>query len=529
MRKGFLIVLAVVLVAALAAPAMAGTDINGFYRAKAYMSNFKTASSATGGNPIIAKDAPTDAFVEQRLRLKFTMGEENVKAVVFFEIDYSAWGDAAGMTKNDGAWGTGNTVTGGATGTPSGSNNNFVPGTGAGRNTGGALGADRINLETKNVYLWFKLPNTPLDFTVGMQNQTDAYAGLLWGAADMAGIFMNGKIEPVTFTLGWAKLYENYTAKTDDLTLYVASAKFAPTKDLKVGGHFYYLQDDTQNDSGISTINPVGNLPTDPQLPAPLGGTFAAVGFNKKQIYTLGTDVTFNAGPATISGFALYQWGKRDYLNNTATLTDVDISGYALDARVDANLGPGKGFFEALYISGGDNTTEKYKSIVTLSDFNASPGGNSAFGRTDMQILLFNNDDINMSQAMVGTAGVPANGGNTSPGNAGRGIWHLAAGYTMPLGAKLTSKVGLGYLSATELLKADKAGGSTGATLATTRKGEGMGTEINANVNYNIMKGLDFGLYGAYVWLGDFYKSQNGSIPDPDNPWETHMRINYAF
>ena len=29
-----------------------------------------------------------------------------------------------------------------------------------------------------------------------------------------------------------------------------------------------------------------------------------------------------------------------------------------------------------------------------------------------------------------------------------------------------------------------------------------MGTEVNANVNYNIMKGLDFGVYGAYAWAG---------------------------
>ena len=194
------------------------------------------------------------------------------------------------------------------------------------------------------------------------------------------------------------------------------------------------------------------------------------------------------------------------------------------------NLGPGKGFLEGLYISGGDNpATDKYKSIVTLSDVNASPGGNSAFGRTDMSILLFNNDTINTSQSMIGSSAVPASNGFSSPGNQGRGIWHVAAGYTMPLGKQLTGKVGAGYLSATELLKTDQAGGSTGATLQTTRKGEGMGTEINANVNYNIMKGLDFGLYGAYVWLGDYYKSNNGAISDPDNPWETHMRINYAF
>jgi hypothetical protein len=516
MRKGFLIVLAVLLVAALAAPAVAGTDISGFYRAKAYMSNFNNVGSKTGGNPIIAVDAPTSAFVEQRFRFKFTSGEENVKAVAFFEIDYSAWGDAAGNTKNDAVYGTGSASSGAGHVTGAAGN---IDGTGAGRNTGGALGADRINLETKNVYLWFKLPNTPLDFTVGMQNQTDAYAGLLWGAADMAGIFINGKFEPVTFTLGWAKLYENNTAKTDDSTLYVLSGKFAPTKDLKIGGHFYYLQDDTQTDTSVTVINPVGNLPTD----------VGAGPFFKRKVYTLGTDVVFNAGPATISGFALYQWGDfRDYTSVT-TLKSVDISGFALDARLDMNAGPGKLFVEGLYISGGDNTADKYKSIVTLSDVNASPGGNSAFGRTDMLILLFNNDTINCSQSLVGSAAVPAANGFTSPGNAGRGIWHLATGYTMPLGAKLTSKVGLGYLSATEMLKTDQNGSHTTGTLQTTRKGAGMGTEINANVNYNIMKGLDFGLYGAYVWLGDYYKSNNSSLSDPDNPWETHMRLNYAF
>ena len=65
---------------------------------------------------------------------------------------------------------------------------------GAQRNSGGALGGDRINLETKNIYIWFKLPNTAVDFTVGLQNQTDAYAGLLYGGADMAGIFMTGEV-----------------------------------------------------------------------------------------------------------------------------------------------------------------------------------------------------------------------------------------------------------------------------------------------------------------------------------------------
>ena len=55
MRKGFLIVLAVVLVAALAAPAMAGMrPDSGFFRVKGYMSNFKNGAAA----PVLENETP---------------------------------------------------------------------------------------------------------------------------------------------------------------------------------------------------------------------------------------------------------------------------------------------------------------------------------------------------------------------------------------------------------------------------------------------------------------------------------------
>src|SRR5512140_1225396 len=136
MRKGFLVVLAVVLVAALAAPAMAGMDVTGFVRVKEYVSNFKNGSAPGGANPVLKKDAPTASYVDQRLRLKFSFGDENVKAVWFTETDFSGWGDASAGTK----------VSAADTG-----------GLGAQRNTGAALSADRVNLETKNVYIWFKV------------------------------------------------------------------------------------------------------------------------------------------------------------------------------------------------------------------------------------------------------------------------------------------------------------------------------------------------------------------------------------
>ncbi len=490
MRKGLVVLLVAVVVAMLAAPAVAGTDINGFYRAKSWLSNFRVGSNAPTA-PVLQKNAPSNAFVEQRSRIKFTSGEENVKAVAQFELDLSAWGDTAGSAPAAGT--TTSTI--------------------AGRNSGGALGADRIDLETKNLYVWFKLPDTTLDFTVGLQGQSDAYAGLLFGAADMAGVFVNGKMEPVTYKLGWAKLYENDSNKADDLTLYLASVGLVPTKEVKVGLNFYFLQDDTQKTVLLNL--PYNGLGT--------GAIGRLIDFtNTKRVYIPGIDFALNAGPATLSGFLIYQNGKIKATPSGTAQPDVKISGFALDLRGDMNVGPGKAFLEGIYLTGGDNSGDKLKSIITFSDFDASPGGNSAFGRTDMSILLVNSDDITCAQALVGARTVPS-GGSTSPALGGRGMWHIAAGYTQKLTEKLTGKVGAGYLTAVKLA-IDPATG-----LQETRKGKPLGTEINANVNYNIMKGLDFGVGAAYAVLGDYFKSSAAGAEDPDDPWQGNLRLNYAF
>jgi hypothetical protein len=236
---------------------------------------------------------------------------------------------------------------------------------------------------------------------------------------------------------------------------------------------------------------------------------------NSWLVYTPGIEFAWNAGPVALSGFFLYQFGNVEPFNSA--LQDISVSGLALDLRADATLGPGKGFIEALYVSGGDNNPGgDYKSIITLSDFNASPGGNSAFTRMDYQILMGNADDINTNQCLIGCA-APATVGASSPSNGGRGMWTVGLGYTMKAAEKVTFKVGGGYLSASKLTAADQTAG----------RDKPMGIEVNATMNYNIMKGLDFGLVGAYAFLGDFYHV-NG-VADPDDPWDLHFRLNYAF
>jgi hypothetical protein len=483
-----------------AAADMTPTNLNvsGFYRSKAYLSNFIDGYS----KPSIRTGEPgdteqTNAFVEQRFRVKFDFGSENVKAVWFLESD-NIWGDVAGSNKL----------------------NNGDAGVGANRNTGGALGADRINTETKNVYVWFKLPDTSLAFTVGLQNQSDAYAGIIYGGADFAGIFVTGKYEPVSYKLGWGKLYENDPKKWDDMNLYVVETNFVPTKDVKMGLNFYYLTDDTQKNNNIAFGSNTNATSSGSALPNGVtgGNVNPWRAPNAKKVYMPGVNVAFKAGPATITGFAMYQWGKIEYTDAAKlandNICDVDIQAYMLDLRADMNVGPGKAFFEGLYLSGGDDPTDKYKAPITLASNEGSPGGNSAYSRTNTIMLLAAPDTINISQCIIGCSGGEL---GTDPGNGGRGIWVLAAGYGMPFSKQLKGEVNLNYVSVTKKLKTDAV------------KGSALGTELNANVTYNITKGLDVSLVAGYAWLGDFLNSNAPGSADVKDAYNTYAKINYAY
>ncbi len=464
MRRGLIVLLVAVVAVAFAMPvAAADFKASGFVRVKSYMSNYNGEGVLYNG-----EDAPTNAFVEERFRMKFEFGNENVKSVWYVETDFN-FGDSAG-----------------------GSGGSAV------RNQGGALGADKINLETKNIYVWFKIPDTSMDITVGLQNQNDDYAGLIYGYADMGGIFLTGKYEPVSYKLGWAKLYENAMHESDDMTLYYASAKFVPAKDAKMGINFYFLQNDT-NKSGAAT----------------LPGTNVLAYPNSEKVYMPGIDGTFKAGPATISGFFQYQTGK--FEATTPGNKDVDISAYIIDLRADMNVGPGKAFFEGLYLSGGDNTADEFNAPITLSTNESSPTGNSSYTRANSYIMLASPDTIGIiAQCFLGCSGSVT---DDSPGNRGRGMWMLAAGYAQNLNPKTKIQGNIIYLSATELLKSDK--------LANTHMSEDMGTEINARLDYNIYKGLDVGLVGAYVFVGDFYTNSAGQ--SAKDVYTTYARLNYAF
>jgi hypothetical protein len=473
MRKGFLIIVAVVLAVALAAPAMADTSVNGFVWSKGWLSNY-----ANNGAGYIqpGKDSPSNAYVEERARFLIKTGNENVKAVYYGEFDMQ-FGDSAYTT---------------------------------GRNMGGGLEADTTNLETKNLYVWFKVPDTSVDFTVGVQNVLDSYAGVLIGYADMAGVFANFKLEPVTVRLGWAKFWENQIHEADDIDFFIAEAKFSPTKDVKIGANLYFLNDmgggakgpTSATTGGIAGLYGRGAAGT--VNPAEFAGVAA---LRKVRVWIPGVDFSANVGPAKLSGFAFYEFGEAEGTDN-----NVDISGYVVDLRADANLGPGKAFLEAIYVSGDDNKTDKdYEGVITGSNYNLA---GSFYARTGMMILLPSADDINTSYGLT-----------YDPANGGAGMFHVAGGFSMKFMDKLSGAANVGYIQAAKSRARDQ------GSVYNFAKEKAMGTEINAGVSYNITKGLDFGLRAGYAWLGSAYDTNAAgtATQDNDNLWVSFASLKYGF
>ena len=130
-----------------------------------------------------------------------------------------------------------------------------------------------------------------------------------------------------------------------------------------------------------------------------------------------------------------------------------------------------------------------------------------------MQILLASWDAINTAQCLVGCSGGVY---GDSLGLQGRGLWHVAAGANFDVTKSLKVEANAGYAAAVKLQTGESA-----------FRDKDLGTEVNAGVNYNIAKGLDFGLFGAYVFLGDFNKASTTS--DPEDLWSGYARLNYAF
>lgn len=449
LKKTVAIATAAGALAAISVPAMAvENEFHGMYRAFAYATN---ATSGGAGFNLKEKSA-TDKYIEQRARLQYiAKASDDLKLVTHFELD----------TKFGGA-----------------SSTKYPIG------DAGGIDADRITLETKNVYLDFNCPLSGANVKVGIQPVNDAFQGT-FSNFDGTGVLISKKFNNITGTYGYFTLasdagtqfatapvsalsttavgtgttFPSYKAQTH---LNILDGRFAVSKDLSVGANYYNV---IGPDSGLYFL------------------------------HMLGLNADAKVGPAALTASFGYQFGD-------SAAPGVKIAAYGLTAAAKVAVGPGKVNVSGLYLSGdkagGDNTAWQVANAAT-----------TYFPASNMWLIVRNAATINSSTAI---------GGSSDISRGGRGILGLFAGYEGAMD-KIFYNANIGYAQVAEKQTADSAV---------------VGTELNVTAGYKLYANLSASATVAYAILGDGYKKENavllpGGVAKADNPFITNIQLNYTF
>ncbi len=315
---------------ATAIPSMAlENEFHGAYRMKTFVTNFDDGTITQYDPSGADKKAPTNSYVEQRIRLKYSAKlNDDFKLKTDFKID-TRWGNGAYDTK---------------------------------RRLGGGIGSDTVNLETRAAYLDFNLPVGGVNVKLGIQPWTDAYDGIFVDPVGMAGVLASTTVSDLALTLGWFRLDDsaNTPFGHSPRDLVVLDGSYTVNKGLTIGGSYYMLNDPITQDTKYLAGSP-RTIPTE-------------------IVHTLGVNSTAKVGVATLKGYLLYQFGD---LTELATGKERSISAFAggLNARAKLDAGTVKGSF--LYAS-GDRDSGGSRAFRDVQDLD---GGTETDYSSDMRIL----------------------------------------------------------------------------------------------------------------------------------------------
>lgn len=388
---------------------------------------------------------------------------------------------------------------------------------GVGRNKGGGLGSDQVNLETKQFYMYFPIPETHLDARIGVDWVGDDFDWIVL-SNDVAGYKMNYLNDGTDLRVALLRFWDQGNQEiTDDVDFLMFSGSKQLGSDSRVGAAYYYLIDGSGEDGdgilnqGISSQNGWASFSHN-----------ASTGFNA--LVPAGTGYTLDAhylgvfGETQLGSFKLEGWGLYNFGTielEEAGRKDIDIQGYALDGRVCAKVKGVDVSLEGIYVSGSRRDDDEEFGLLTTGAYSSA---SNFYYKHGMRILLPDGADYHYSSAYVY---------NVSNIYEDRflGIAGLFANAQFPLTEKLSGKVGLGYLRSAEERAVN--GNSY------------MGAEVNGSLFYSLSSNVTITLTAAYAQTGDFFEvsaaeaSASGKAldenTDPDNVLYSSLNFTVAF
>ncbi|MFH0735811.1 MAG: hypothetical protein V1773_14920 [bacterium] len=386
---------------------------------------------------------------------------------------------------------------------------------GAGGNFGSAFSADQVNIQTQNIELEL-IPFKNFAINLGLQRLYDTpynpyrtfastmlntgYRLAYWGS-DAVGISARYDMDYDRIKAGYYQLYENNTNQNDDVALWELMYEHDITPAWRQGVSLNYVYDRGSGEGGVSVLGQGLNSSLNAYNGVyrfPLGSSTY-----KADIFWLGTFGSYNPeftlGRWSINGFFNANFGKVDTAIAGGYQKACDIFGYAANFRagykygqtVDDNV-----MIDLLYASGDSDGFKNgsYDGVLTGNMW-GSPG--AIYVTSGAYLLYPHGNVVNRYYAAISDLS------NLGLGQFG-GTVNLTKSF---IPNKLKAKIGAAY--AVSMVK--PFGGKND-----------IGTELNAMVSYQPAVYMNIELHGAYLMLGDFYKSpavNANSSTKPSNPY----------
>ncbi len=386
---------------------------------------------------------------------------------------------------------------------------------GTGGNFGSALSADQVNLQTQNVELEL-IPFKNLAINLGLQRLYDtpynpyrtfastmlktSYRLMYWGS-DAVGISVRYDRDYDRLKAGYYQLYENNINQNDDVALWELMYETDVTKSWRQGLSVHYVYDRGNGEGGVSVLGQ--GLNSSLSL---YNGTyrfpFGSADY-KADIIWIGSHGNYNPeftmGRWTLNGFVMANLGTVKTLQESGYAKAADILGIGANFRAGYKYGQTADdnvMIDMVFATGEDNslTDKKFSGVITGNTW-GSPG--AIFISHGAYLLYPHGNVVNRFVAAV-----------TDLSNAGYGQIGGTLNFTKSfIPNKLRGKVGL---AAAQSIVKPSGGGSM------------IGSEFNGMISYSPEVFMDIELHAAYLFLGDFFDSQdvNGGVDKkPENPF----------
>ncbi len=433
------------------------------------------------------KDSESYFFQRWRLFTRVESADKKARAVWALEVGDITWG-----------------IGGGASGAEFGGTTARV-----GPSTGGGLGNDGVNVETKNLYVQFDIPFLPnANLLLGLHNivllSSPALAFL---DDDAAGIQFNWKMDPVDLQIWYAKTDENTRANPDDNDMYAARLGVNVTKDVRVT-----VEGLVMNQQCFARTTPV-----------PPATTGACVSSDFADTFWVGGTAAVKLGTISLDGTVLY--GQRQLFSSTLG-RNVEESGFGVQLTARVPAGPVQTWVHFWYTTGDENRPVGGNcNLVTNSPFCGRLVGADLAAEANTTRLVRDSDKLPVVIRGTSWGSVPFVGEYLF------GLRTLGApAFGSPQYLDMTGTYGVGASGIFAVTPAVSVGGGVAFVAPSEDARAGIFADNRESVFGSSLVELDAGALYTYNPQLSFQFIAGYLIPDKgDDAWGLSFRTRFAF